>query len=414
MATEQHLRQQLAAAYRLAALFGWEDTLYTHFSVRLPGDGEPRFLINPFGMMFDEVTASNLIVVDMQGKVVAGDAPANSAGFTIHSAVHMAREDAHCVIHTHTLPGMAVAACEDGLLQLNQISTEFYQRVGYHPYEGVAFDLDERARIQRSLGNNIAMILQSHGLLSVGRTVADAFYIMYYLNRACEIPLCRVIDEDFRHGMFEYALWSVLWFQRHFDRALAHQQTQTWKLYPQRAAADFHIGIMGLGEIGGYIADQLARLGYRVSGWSRSEKQLAGVTCYRGEEALDHFLGSLDGLINLLPLTAQTRGILAAPLFSRLPAGAVLINCGRGEHMVNEDVLAALESGQLAGAVLDVFPQEPLPADDPLWRHPQVVITPHMASAASAEVIARQLLENIQRQRRGLPLKNLVNKHAGY
>ncbi len=100
MATEQHLRQQLAAAYRLAALFGWEDTLYTHFSVRLPGDGEPRFLINPFGMMFDEVTASNLIVVDMQGKVVEGDAPANSAGFTIHSAVHMAREDAHCVIHT--------------------------------------------------------------------------------------------------------------------------------------------------------------------------------------------------------------------------------------------------------------------------------------------------------------------------
>ena len=162
------------------------------------------------------------------------------------------------------------------------------------------------------------------------------------------------------------------------------------------------------------LANQLARLGYRVSGWSRSEKQLAGVTCYRGEEALDSFLGSLDGLINLLPLTAQTRGILAAPLFSRLPAGAVLINCGRGEHMVNEDVLAALESGQLAGAVLDVFPQEPLPADDPLWRHPQVVITPHMASAASAEVIARQLLENIQRQRRGLPLKNLVNKHAGY
>lgn len=203
---------------------------------------------------------------------------------------------------------------------------------------------------------------------------------------ASEIPLCRVIDEDFRHGMFEYALWSVLWFQRHFDRALAHQRTQTWKLYPQRAAADFHIGIMGLGEIGGYIADQLARLGYRVSGWSRSEKQLAGVTCYRGEEALDHFLGALDGLINLLPLTAQTRGILAAPLFNRLPAGAVL----------------------------DVFPQEPLPADDPLWRHPQVVITPHMASAASAEVIARQLLENIQRQRRGLPLKNLVNKHAGY
>ena len=101
----------------------------------------------------------------------------------------MAREDAHCVIHTHTLPGMAVAACAEGLLQLNQISTEFYQRVGYHPYEGVAFDLDERVRIQRSLGENIALILQSHGLLSVGRTVAAAFYIMYYLNRACEIQM---------------------------------------------------------------------------------------------------------------------------------------------------------------------------------------------------------------------------------
>jgi len=187
---ELKLRQDLAAAYRLAALFGWEDTLYTHFSARLPADGEPRFLINPFGMMFDEVTASNLIVVDMQGRVVEGSAPANSAGFTIHSAVHMAREDAHCVLHTHTLPGMAVAACQDGLLQLNQISTEFYQRVGYHPYEGVAFDLDERQRIQQSLGeNNIAMILQSHGLLSVGRSVADAFCIMYYLNKACEIQL---------------------------------------------------------------------------------------------------------------------------------------------------------------------------------------------------------------------------------
>ena len=189
METEQQLRQQLAAAYRLAAMFGWEDTLYTHFSVRLPGEGDPRFLINPFGMMFDEVTASNLIVVDMHGKVVAGHSSANSAGFTIHSAVHMARKDAHCVIHTHTLAGMAVAACQQGLLQLNQISTEFYQRVGYHPYEGVAFDLDERTRIQRSLGDNIALILQSHGLLSVGRTVADAFYIMYYLNRSCEIQM---------------------------------------------------------------------------------------------------------------------------------------------------------------------------------------------------------------------------------
>lgn len=187
---EATLRRDLAAAYRLAALFGWDDTLYTHFSARLPPDGGPeRFLINPFGRLFEEVRASDLLLVDMQGRVVSGSADYNVAGFTVHSAVHGGRADAHCVIHTHTLAGMAVAACEGGLLQLNQISTEFYGRVGVHAYEGVAFDLGERVRIQQALGENIALVLRHHGLLSVGSTVADAFCIMYYLNRACEIQL---------------------------------------------------------------------------------------------------------------------------------------------------------------------------------------------------------------------------------
>nr|WP_315239248.1 class II aldolase/adducin family protein [uncultured Albidiferax sp.] len=187
---EATLRRDLAAAYRLAALFGWDDTLYTHFSARLPSDGGPeRFLINPFGRLFEEVRASDLLVVDMQGRVVSGSADYNVAGFTVHSAVHGGRADAHCVIHTHTLAGMAVAACEGGLLQLNQISTEFYGRVGVHAYEGVAFDLGERVRIQQALGSNIALVLRHHGLLSVGSTVADAFCIMFYLNRACEIQL---------------------------------------------------------------------------------------------------------------------------------------------------------------------------------------------------------------------------------
>lgn len=186
---EKQLRQDLAAAYRLAAMLGWEDTLYTHFSARLPGEGEPRFLINPFGLMFDEVTASSLIIVDANGQIVSGDAKYNPAGFTIHSAVHMARDDAHCVIHTHTLAGMAVAACEKGLLNVNQISAEFHDQLGYHDYEGVAFNLEERSRIQQSLGNNMALILRNHGLLSVGETVADAFQVMFYLNKACEIQL---------------------------------------------------------------------------------------------------------------------------------------------------------------------------------------------------------------------------------
>ncbi|ELS1888462.1 glyoxylate/hydroxypyruvate reductase A, partial [Raoultella ornithinolytica] len=157
-----------------------------------------------------------------------------------------------------------------------------------------------------------------------------------------------------------------------------------------------------------------AGLGYHVSGWARSEKQLPGVRCYHGDAQAGEFFAELDALINVLPLTEQTRGILARPLLDRLPAGAVLINCGRGEHMVNHDILQALDSGRLAGAVLDVFPVEPLPQDDPLWLHPQVVITPHMASIAPAEVIARQLLENIHRQQRALPLNNLVDKQRGY
>lgn len=188
--TEATLRRDLAAAYRLAASFGWDDTIYTHFSARLPtSSGAPRFLINPFGLLFEEVRASDLIVVDLDGRVVEGQHPFNKAGFTIHSALHAAREDAHCVVHTHTLAGMAVAASAGGLRSFNQISAEFHGRVGYHDYEGIAFDLDERARLQRSLGSHIALILRQHGLLTAGRTVADAVVLMHYLNKACEIQL---------------------------------------------------------------------------------------------------------------------------------------------------------------------------------------------------------------------------------
>lgn len=231
---------------------------------------------------------------------------------------------------------------------------------------------------------------------------------------ASDIPVCRVVDDNFRHGMFEYALWGVLWFQRYFNRALSNQSQKIWQLYPQRQAANFHIGVMGVGEIGGYIAERLSELGYQVSGWSRSAKQLTGVKSYVGESQTEAFLQSLDVLINLLPLTEQTRGILAKPLFDQLPQGTALINCGRGEHTVSQDLLDALNSGRLAGAVLDVFPIEPLEHSDPLWSHPNVVITPHMASAAPAEVIIQQLLDNIQRVELGLAINNPVDTTRGY
>jgi len=190
--SERDLREDLAAAYRLIARFGMDDLVYTHLSARLPGGGEPRFLINPYGMMFSEITASSLVVVDVEGNAVGEQIwPVNPAGFVIHSAIHMGREDAHCVMHTHTLAGMAVAATEDGILPLNQMSMEFFGRVALHEYEGVAADdnLSERERLVRDLGLFNCALLRNHGLLTVGATVAEAFYYMYYLEMACRIQV---------------------------------------------------------------------------------------------------------------------------------------------------------------------------------------------------------------------------------
>ena len=188
-AEEWQLRCDLAAAYRLVALFGWSDLVFTHISARLPGAGH-HFLINPYGLLFEEITASSLIRVDQDGnKLQDSPFPVNPAGFTIHSAVHMARHDAACVIHTHTRAGMAVASLKEGLLPLNQIALQFYGRLGTHDYEGVALDLDERERIIADLGDKSALLLRNHGLLTVGRSVAEAFQLMYYLNLACEVQI---------------------------------------------------------------------------------------------------------------------------------------------------------------------------------------------------------------------------------
>ncbi|MDX1875196.1 class II aldolase/adducin family protein [Mycolicibacterium sp. 120266] len=188
-ATEAQLRQELAAVYRLVAHYRMTDLVFTHISVRLPGD-EDHFLINPYGLFFDEITASSLVRIDLDGNVI-GESPhrVNPAGFVIHSAIHRARPDAMCVLHTHTLAGCAVAASASGLLPVNQISMEFFGRVGYHNYEGVALNLDEQKRLVEDLGTRDALILRNHGLLTVGATPARAFLRMYYLNKACEIQV---------------------------------------------------------------------------------------------------------------------------------------------------------------------------------------------------------------------------------
>jgi ribulose-5-phosphate 4-epimerase/fuculose-1-phosphate aldolase len=187
---EWEVRCDLAAAYRLIAHFGMDDLIFTHLSARLPGR-EHRFLLNPFGLLFDEITASSLVAVDPEGHAIepVDEAKINNAGFTIHSAVHMSRDDAQCVMHTHTTAGMAVAAQEQGLLPLNQMSMQFFGRVRYHDYEGLALDLDERDRLVRDLGPSDVMILRHHGLLTTGRSVGEAFYNMYYLEQACRLQV---------------------------------------------------------------------------------------------------------------------------------------------------------------------------------------------------------------------------------
>jgi ribulose-5-phosphate 4-epimerase/fuculose-1-phosphate aldolase len=163
------------------------DLIFTHISARLPG-AEPRFLINPYGLMFEEITASSLVVVDLEGRILEPTPyPVNPAGFVIHSAIHAARPDAHSVLHTHTRAGCAIAALKEGLLPVNQMSMEFYNRVGYHDYEGIALNRDEQRRLVANLGSHPALILRNHGLLTVGSTPREAFVRMFYLNRACEI-----------------------------------------------------------------------------------------------------------------------------------------------------------------------------------------------------------------------------------
>ncbi len=186
---EWRARIELAACYRLLHHCRMTDLIYTHSTLRVPGE-EGRFLINPYGWRWDEITASSLVKIDVDGNKVGDSAQrVNPAGFTIHSAVHRGRHEAACVIHTHTRAGMAVAALECGILPISQLAMQWHGRIGYHDYEGIATDLDERERIVRDLGDKRALVRRNHGLLTVGRSVAEAFQTIYYLNLACEVQL---------------------------------------------------------------------------------------------------------------------------------------------------------------------------------------------------------------------------------
>jgi ribulose-5-phosphate 4-epimerase/fuculose-1-phosphate aldolase len=188
-AEEWQARVDLAALYRLVALHGWDDLIYTHISARIPGP-EHHFLINPYGMLFEEITASSLVKIDLEGNILQ-ETPyfINPAGFTIHSAIHAAREDAHYVMHLHTDQGVAVAAQTEGLLPLSQHALIVLPRLAYHDYEGIALNLDERERLVHDIGDKHLMLLKNHGTLAVGDTAANCWVGMYYLERACRMQI---------------------------------------------------------------------------------------------------------------------------------------------------------------------------------------------------------------------------------
>ncbi len=186
---EWQVRVDLAACYRLIAMYGWDDLIFTHISACVPGPDE-HFLINAYGLLFEEMTASSLLKVDLDGnKVIDSPFPVNPAGFTIHSAVHEARDDVGCVLHTHTRAGVAVSAQKDGLLPLSQVSLIALASVGYHDYEGIALNEEEKPRLVADLGDRKLLILRNHGLLAVGATIPDAFLAMYLLETACQTQI---------------------------------------------------------------------------------------------------------------------------------------------------------------------------------------------------------------------------------
>lgn len=227
------------------------------------------------------------------------------------------------------------------------------------------------------------------------------------------IPVLRLVDAGLSRQMAEYAAYGVLHFHRRMHEYGLQQRQLRWDPLPLVATHECVVGVMGLGVLGSEAARVIAGLGYPVAGWSRAPKRLRGVTCYASDD-LDRFLSRTNVLVNFLPLTPATDGLLNARLFARLPRGACLVNLARGGHVVDADLIAALDSGQLGGAMLDVFNDEPLPADHPFWQHPRIIVTPHVAAVTLASEAAAQVIANLQRLERGETPLGIVDRTLGY
>ncbi|MYM89366.1 glyoxylate/hydroxypyruvate reductase A [Rugamonas sp. FT82W] len=228
------------------------------------------------------------------------------------------------------------------------------------------------------------------------------------------VPLLRMVEPGIVGGMVEYVSLAVLAIHRDWQSYAARQRARQWQAIRVLPAASRRVGVLGLGSLAQAALAQLRAFGFACAGWSRSQHTIAGVDCYAGAQALPAFLARCDILVCLLPLTPATRGILNAELFAALPRGAALINTGRGGHLVQDDLLAALDSGQLAHAVLDVCEPEPPGPEHPFWDHPRITLTPHVASMTQPEMAVEVVLDNLRRHAEGLPLQGLVDRGRGY
>ena len=224
------------------------------------------------------------------------------------------------------------------------------------------------------------------------------------------IPITRIVDPFLARDMTNYVIMGIMMYQRSMLMHLKNQQNSTWN---RLTYTPLKVGVMGLGALGKHLAEHLVNLGFKVFGYSRTPKQISGVTSFTHEQ-MDDFLANAEVLVNLLPVTSATTDILDKSLFDRLPNDAYLINVARGNHLKEEDLISSLNSGKLSGALLDVFKEEPLPENNPLWAHSKVTITPHVASVTTPESAIRLLLENIQRLQEGQPLLHVIDRSIGY
>ncbi|MFQ1682322.1 2-hydroxyacid dehydrogenase [Pantoea dispersa] len=229
-----------------------------------------------------------------------------------------------------------------------------------------------------------------------------------------DLPVVRMIEPGLTQGMVEYVTFAVLGLHRDMPRYFRQQRDQRWETHRIYTAAERRVGVMGLGELGQASLKQLVSLGFKCAGWSRTPRDIDGVRCWHGREQLAAFLAWSEILVCLLPLTDNTRGLLNAELFAQLPPGAALVQVGRGPQLNDAHLLAALESGQLSAAVIDVTDPEPLPAGHPFWHHPDIWLTPHVASQTQNESAMSALLDNLRRYQRGEPMVGMIDRNRGY